>query len=66
MLPCGGSDVPPPPPPLPQEPGLTQGDEEEDSDKEEFLAQLPMDAEAEEATAEQREIIASFETQRRD
>jgi hypothetical protein len=38
----------------------------EDSDEEEFLAQLPTDAEAEEAAAEQRAILASFETQRRD
>jgi hypothetical protein len=44
-----------------------QGEEEEDSDEEEFLAQLPTDAEAaEEAIAEQRAILASFETQRRD
>jgi hypothetical protein len=35
---------------------------EEDSDEEEFLAQLPMDAEAEVAAAEQRAILASFET----
>jgi hypothetical protein len=32
----------------------------------EFLAELPTDAEAEEAATEQRAIIASFETQRRD
>jgi hypothetical protein len=75
MLPRGGSDAPPapppppPPPPLPlppQDPALPQGEEEEDSDDEEFLAKLPMDAEAEEATAEQRAIVASFETQHRD
>jgi hypothetical protein len=70
MLPRGGSGVPPaqppPPPLLPQDPALPQGEEEEDSDDEEFLAELPMDAKAEEAAAEQRAIVASFETQRRD
>jgi hypothetical protein len=73
MLPRGGSGAPPPPspppppPPLPpQEPAQPQGEEEEDSDEEEFLAQLPTDAEAEEAAVEQRAILASFETQRRD
>jgi hypothetical protein len=40
--------------------------EEEDFDEEEFLAKLPTDAEVEEATAVQRAILASFETQRRD
>jgi hypothetical protein len=66
MLPRGGSDTPPAPPPLPPPPPPPQGEEEEDSDDEEFLAELPTDAEAEEATAEHTEIIASFETQRRD
>jgi hypothetical protein len=42
----------PPPPPLPlQDPAPPQG-EEEDSDDEEFLAELPMNMEAEEATTE--------------
>jgi hypothetical protein len=69
MLPRGGSGAPPPPPPPPpQEPALLQGEEEEDFDEEEFLAQLPTDAEAEaeEAAAKQRTIVASFETQCRD
>jgi hypothetical protein len=72
MLPRGGSDAPPgppppPPPPPPQDPALPQGEEEEeDSDYEEFLAELPTDAEAEEAAVEQRAIIASFEMQRHD
>jgi hypothetical protein len=72
MLPRGGSGAPPPPPPPPpppsplQDPAPLQGEEEEDSDEEEFLAELPMDAEAEEAAAEQRAIVASFETQRHD
>jgi hypothetical protein len=72
MLPRGGSGTPPapppPPPPLPpsQDPALSQGEEEKDSDDEEFLAELPTNAEAEEAAAEQRAIVASFETQRRD
>jgi hypothetical protein len=67
MLPRGGSDAPPPPPPPPpQEPAPPHGEEEEDSDEEEFLAQLPTEAEAKEAAAEQRAILASFETQRRD
>jgi hypothetical protein len=73
MLPRGGSGAPPapaPPPPLPppplQDPVPPQGEEEEDSDDEKFLAELPTDAEAEETTAEQRAIIASFETQRHD
>jgi hypothetical protein len=39
---------------------------EEDSDDEEFLADLPTDAEAEEATAKKRAILASFETWHRD
>ena len=68
MLPRGGSGAPPapPPPPLPLDPAPPQGEEEEDSDDEEFLAELPTDAEAEEAAVEQRAIVASFETQRRD
>jgi hypothetical protein len=73
MLPQGGSGAPPapplpPPPPPPQDPALSQGEEEEDSDDEKFLAELPTDAkaEAEEAAAEQRAIVASFETQRHD
>jgi hypothetical protein len=67
MLPRGGSGAPPPPlPPRPQEPAPPQGEEKEDSDEEEFLAQLPTDAEAEEATVEQRAILESFETQRHD
>jgi hypothetical protein len=67
MLPRGGSGVPPaPPPPPPQDPALPQGEEEEDSDNEEFLAQLPTDAEAEEAAAKQRAIVALFKMQRRD
>jgi hypothetical protein len=72
MLPRGGSGTPPAPPPLPplppppQDPAPPQGEEEEDSDDEEFLAELPTEAEAEEAAAEQRAIAASFETQRRD
>jgi hypothetical protein len=44
---------------------LLQGEEEEDSNEEDFLAQLPTDAEAEEATTEQRAILASFDTQHR-
>jgi hypothetical protein len=53
MLPRGGTGVPPapppppPPPPLPQDPAPPQDEEEEDSDDEEFLAELPTDAEAE-------------------
>jgi hypothetical protein len=39
---------------------------EEDSDDEEFFANLPTDAEPEEATAEQRTILALFETRHRD
>jgi AMMECR1 domain-containing protein len=70
MLPRGGSGAPPAPPPPPPPPSqdlaLPQGEEEEDSDKEEFLAELLTDAEAEEATAEQRAIVASFKMQRRD
>jgi hypothetical protein len=72
MLPRGGSGTPlappppPPPLPLPQDPALLQGEEEEDSDDEEFLTELPTDAEAEEAATEKRAIIASFETQHRD
>jgi hypothetical protein len=70
MLPRGGSGAPPapppPPPPPPQDPALPQGEEEEDSDDEEFLAELPTDAEAEEAATEQRAIIALFKTQCRD
>jgi hypothetical protein len=72
MLPHGGSDAPippprpPPPSSPPQEPARPQGDEEEDSDDEEFFTNLPMDAESEEDTAEQRAILASFETRRRD
>jgi hypothetical protein len=69
MLPRGGTGappLPPPPPPPLQEPALPQGDQEEDSDDEEFLAQLPTDAETEEAAAEQREILASFEMQHHD
>jgi hypothetical protein len=75
MLPRGGSGAPPapppPPPPLPpplpppQYPALPQG-EEEDFDDEEFLAELPTDAEAEKAAVEQRAIVASFEMQCRD
>jgi hypothetical protein len=70
MLPRGGSSaLPPPPPPPPppltlQEPAPPQGDEKGDSDDEEFFADLPTDAE--EATAEQRAILASFEMWRRD
>jgi hypothetical protein len=70
MLPRGGSGAPPapplPPPLPPQDLAPPQGEKEEDSDDEEFLAELPTDAEAEEAAAEQRPIIASLETQRRD
>jgi colicin import membrane protein len=72
MLPRGGSGAPPapppppPPPPLPQDLAPPQGEEEEDSSDEEFLAELPTDTEAEEAAIEQRAIVASFETQRRD
>jgi hypothetical protein len=76
MLPRGGSGAPPappppppPPPPLPsplQDPAPPQGEEEEDSDDEEFLAELPTDTEPEEAAAEQRAIVVSFETQGRD
>jgi hypothetical protein len=70
MLPRGGSGAPlapPLPPPLPplQDPAPPQGEEEEDSDDEELLVELPTDAEAEEAAVEQRAIVASFETQRR-
>jgi hypothetical protein len=70
-LPRGGSGappppLPPPPPPPPlQDPAPPQGEEEEDSD-EEFLADLPTDAEAEEVAAEQKAIVASFETHRHD
>jgi hypothetical protein len=39
---------------------------EEDSDEKEFLVQLPMDTEAEEAAVEQRVILESFEMQHRD
>jgi hypothetical protein len=72
MLPRGGFGVPPappplpPPPPPPQDPAPPQGEEDEDSDDEELLAELPTDVEAEEAAAEQRAIVASFEMQRRD
>jgi hypothetical protein len=72
MLPRGGSGappapLPPPPPPPPlQDPAPPQGEEKKDSDDEEFLAELPMDAEAEKAAAEQRAIVALFEMQRRD
>jgi hypothetical protein len=67
MLSRGGSGAPPPPPsPPPPSPPPPHGEEEEDSDKEEFLAQLPTDVEAKEAAAEQRAILASFETQRCD
>jgi hypothetical protein len=72
MLPRGGSRAPPPPPPPPpplppsQDATPPQGEDEEGSDEEEFLAQLPTDAEAEETVVEQRAILASFETQRRD
>jgi hypothetical protein len=72
MLPRGGSGAPPAPPPPPpsppppQDPALPQGKEEEDSDDKELLAELPTDAEAEEAATEQRVIVASFETQRHD
>jgi hypothetical protein len=66
MLPRGGSGAPPPLPPTPPPPPPTQGDEEEDSDDEELFANLPMDAESEEAAAEQRAILASFEMRRRD
>jgi hypothetical protein len=44
---------------------LCQGDEE-DSDDEEFFIDLSMDAESEERAAEERAILMSFETQRRD
>jgi hypothetical protein len=55
--------VPPTPPPLPlQDPAPLKGDEEKDSDEEEFFADLPMDAELEEAAVEQRAILALFET----
>jgi hypothetical protein len=67
MLPRGGFGAPPaPPPPPPQDPTPPQSEEEEDSDDEELLAELPRDAEAKEATAEQRAIVASFEMQRHD
>jgi hypothetical protein len=69
VLPRGDSGAPPPPPPPsppPHDPAPSQGDEEKDSDNEEFLPQLPTDTEVEEAAAEQRAILASFETQRRD
>jgi hypothetical protein len=71
MLPRRGSGAPPappppPPPPPPQDLALPQGREEEDSNDEEFLAELPTDTEAEEAAAEQRAIVASFEMQHRD
>jgi hypothetical protein len=51
---------------VPQEPAPPQGDEEEDSDDEEFFVNLPMDAESEERAAGQRVVLASFETQRCD
>jgi hypothetical protein len=70
MLPRGGSGAPPPPPPPPpplsQDAAQPHGEEEEDSAEEEFLAQLPTDAEAGQAATEQRAILASFETQRLD
>jgi hypothetical protein len=61
MLPRGGFGVPPapppppPPPPPPQDPTLPQGEEKEDSDNEEFLAELPTDVEAEEAAADREQ-----------
>jgi hypothetical protein len=61
ILPRGGFDAPPAPPPPPP-PLPPQGEEKEDSDDEELLTKLSTDAEAEEATAEQRSIVASFET----
>jgi hypothetical protein len=73
MLPRGGSGtLPPPPPPppppssSPQEPAPPQADKKEDSDDKEFNAGQPTDEEAEEAAAEQRAILASFETRHRD
>jgi hypothetical protein len=62
MLPRGGTDAPPPSPPPPPPPPPPQGYEEEDSDDEEFFADLPADAESEEAAMEQGAILASFET----
>jgi hypothetical protein len=62
----GGSGAPPPPLQPPQEPALPRVDEKEDTDGDEFFADLPTDVEAEEAAAEQRAILASFETRRRD
>jgi hypothetical protein len=41
-------------------------DDEEDNDDEDLYADLPDDAEAEEAAAEQRALLMSFETQHRD
>jgi hypothetical protein len=58
---CHHHHPPPPPLPPPQDVAPPHGEEEEDSNKEEFLAQLPTDVEAQEATAEQRAILASFE-----
>jgi hypothetical protein len=58
MLSRGDSGTPPPPPP--------QGDEEEDSDDEGLYDGLPTDVEVEEAAAEKRVIIASFEMWRHD
>jgi hypothetical protein len=72
MLPRGGSGAPlaPPPPPPPPPPlqdlAPPQGEEEEDFDDEEFLAELPMDVEADEAVAEQIAIVASFKMQHHD
>jgi hypothetical protein len=43
---------------------MPQVDEEEGSDDKEFYASLPMEVDAEEAAAEQRAILASFETRR--
>jgi hypothetical protein len=68
-LSCPHQPAPPPPPPpplLPQDPAPPQGEEEEDFDDEEFLAELPTDAEADEPATEQRAIVVSFETQHRD
>jgi hypothetical protein len=67
MLPRGATSAPPPPPlPPPQELAPSQGNEEEDSDDEEFFTDLPTDTESEEAAAEQRAILMSFETWHRD
>jgi hypothetical protein len=67
MLPHGDSGVPPAPPtPPPPPPPLQVDDEEEDNNDEEFFAGLPTDAEGEENAAEQRAILASFETRHRD